>query len=222
MDKRRIISTDKRLRDKIVRFFRENPDEMLTVDDMELKFTGNGTSAFFIEDVVAELMEQHMLFEKNGMYGASEECLAPYKKKKKEPKETAVEKATRILKMIEAGVEIDPDEVLPYKRKNAAKKPKKPPRKRGFLASYWMRENARAPLSRYGGPPLQGVDEVRAFWGKVDTKQDCELWMNVGTGEKKLVKLYSRHDDSWLPLMRSEAGRVSYATHSYTFAVRKC
>lgn len=68
------VSAHKSLRDKILRFFRENPDESLTQDDVEIKFNG----AFCVDDVLFELLTDKLICYERGEYS-----LIPEKPKKK-------------------------------------------------------------------------------------------------------------------------------------------
>ena len=196
------------LAEKIIDFFKDNPDEALTVDDMEVKFTGKGVSAFDIEDVVEALVKDKVLVQHDGLYGIKRTAVKPPKKKiviDKETKEALDKLLGRTKK------KRNPAVWRSGEFKPAVK----------YTAPYWIRENTREPWTRYNAPEEESVDVVRRFWVKVSGKESCELWANCSTGEKEIVPLYDYPRDGWVPLVRSERGEVSFATIRYDFLKRK-
>lgn len=193
---------------KILEFFEDNPDEALTVDDMEVKFAGNGTSGFDIEDVVDALIKEKVLVQHDGVYGIKRTAVKPPKKKMLVDKDTK-EALDKLLGRTKK------------KRRNPAWRPGefKPAVK--YTAPYWIRENTREPRTRYNAPEEKSVDVVRRFWAKVRGKESCELWANCSTGKKEIVPLYDYPRDGWVPLVRSERGEVSFCTIRYDFLKRK-
>lgn len=195
------------LASQILDFFNENPDEALTVEDMEIKFSGRGASTFDIEEVVAGLVKSKSLVHHNGLYGIRKKVVKPTKR-------IIIDKADK-----EA---IDKILGRTKKKRNPAvwrSGEFKPAVK--FTAPWWIRENTREPSLRYGAPVEQGVEVVRRFWERAHAGESCELWGNCCTGEKDIVPLYDYPREAWVPLVRSEAGAISFATHSYNFHARK-
>ncbi len=193
---------------KILEFFKDNPDEALTVDDMEVKFTGKGISAFDIEEVVEALVKEKALVQHDGLYGIKRTAVKPPKKKiviDKETKEALDKLRGRTKK----------------KRRNPAWRPGEFKPAVRYTAPCWIRENMREPWKRYNAPEEESVDVVRRFWVKVSGKESCELWANCSTGEKEIVPLYDYPRDGWVPLVRSERGEVSFCTIRYDFLKRK-
>lgn len=196
------------LAEKIIDFFKDNPDEALTVDDMEVKFAGNGTSGFDIEDVVEALVKEKVLVQHDGLYGIKRTAVKPPKKKiviDKETKEALDKLLGRTKK------KRNPAVWRSGEFKPAVK----------YTAPYWIRENLREPWTRYNAPEEESVDVVRRFWVKVSGKESCELWANCSTGEKEIVPLYDYPRDGWVPLVRSERGEVSFAVCNFSFKRRK-
>ena len=124
------------LAEKIIDFFKDNPDEALTVDDMEVKFAGNGTSGFDIEDVVEALVKEKVLVQHDGLYGIKRTAVKPPKKKiviDKETKEALDKLLGRTKK------KRNPAVWRSGEFKPAVK----------YTAPYWIRDNLREPWTRY-------------------------------------------------------------------------
>lgn len=174
------VTTNKSLYDKIVRFFKENPDETLTQDDIEIKF--NGTLC--TEDVLAQLVAEKKLCYNAGEYSAV---------------------------------------VKKPKSKSAKKKPNhtgwrpRPPR-RVAVVPEWMK-TPEPPKPPAPCPSARDAQVVAKFWALARAKKSGELWGNVDTGERRIMKNYKQPERCWIPLMRSEHGTVSFATNSYTFSL---
>lgn len=202
---------NEKLRKRILDWFQENPDETLTIDDMEVKFSGNGTSTLCIEDELEALVKEKKLFVQKGEYST----IKPIKLiSSKRPK---VAPPKRDL--------ASPNEVFPHKRKR--KRGWHPdelrhlmPRKHVYTAPFWMRENMRAPFNRYGEDE-KDAHVVRNFWERVQDGENCELQAYVGTGEKRIVFPDGNLQDGWIPLVGHVNGTVYFATHCYTFLKRK-
>lgn len=197
---------DKKLRNRILAWFQENPDETLTVDDMEVKFSGKGTSTLCIEDELDSLVKEGKLFVHKDEYGLN----------KPKPKKTP--SFTKDL--------ASPDEVFPYgvKKRKRGWQPDElkslMPAKHIYTAPFWMRENMRAPFNRYGEDE-KDAHIVRKFWEQVNNGENCELQAYVGTGEKRIVFPDGNLQDGWIPLVGHVNGTIYFATQCYTFLKRK-
>lgn len=82
------VSVDITLRNKILRFYKDNPDEGLTADDMFVKFCFKKTR-WILEDVLYELQDAGILDYRDGLYCfvAAQPKDKPKKKPKKKPSE---------------------------------------------------------------------------------------------------------------------------------------
>ena len=203
---------NEKLRKRILDWFQENPDETLTIDDMEVKFSGKGTSTLCIEDELEALVKEKKLFVQKGEYGT----VKPTKKiSSKRPK---ISRPNRNLAA--------PDEVFPYgvKKRKRGWQPDELrsllPVKHIYTAPFWIRENMRAPFTRYGDDEKDNYI-VTKFWEQVKEGENCELQAYVGTGEKRIVFPDGNLQDGWIPLVGNINGTVYFATQCYTFLKRK-
>ena len=108
---------NEKLRKRILEWFQENPDETLTLDDMEVKFSGNGTSTLCIEDELEALVAERKLFVQKDEYGLIK------------PKKIEIPTKSRDI--------ASPDEVFPY----GVKKRKRgwhPDELKSLMPACWM------------------------------------------------------------------------------------
>lgn len=187
------MNTQKNLRDRIMRFFRDNPEETLTVDDIDEKFDGG----FHLEDVLDSLEKEKLLWCNRDTYSLP---------KSQQPKSA--------LKTTPA-----PKKEVKVKRQRGWKPKKLLPKLKLAEPPIWITTNQPRyqPKNKYDRDTARLV--VQVFWDMAHKGESCELWCNYDTGEKAIFEVGKMPDRSWMPLMRSSFGKVKVATNVYSFPV---
>lgn len=182
-------NTQKKLRERILRFFKDNPEETLTVDDIDAKFDGG----FHLEDVLDDLVSKKLLRCSKDTYSLPK-SLQPKPKKDKAAKPEPKPRKSRSWKPSKVNAKLKLGDVP---RWIAANQPSFQPRK----------EYDRA----------QSRLIVAEFWSMVDKGESCELWSNYDTGEKAIFPIAHMPSQAWMPLLRSVHGSVVGSENIYRF-----
>ena len=182
------MNTQKKLRERILRFFRDNPEETLTVDDIDAKFDGG----FHLEDVLDDLVSERLLRCSKDTYSLPKSLQPKSKKPRPEPK--------------------------PKPKKSPSWKPSKTnPKLTLKEVPRWIARNKPQyqPKAEYDKSQSRLV--VSEFWKMASSGESCELWSNYDTGEKAIFPIAHMPSRAWMPLLRSVHGSVVKAVNIYSF-----
>lgn len=182
-------NTQNKLRESILCFFRDNPEETLTVDDIDAKFDGG----FHLEEVLDNLVSEKLLRCSKDLYSLP-------KSQQPKPKKVKAVKAE------------------PKPRKPRAWKPSKTNAKLKLgEVPRWIAANQPSFQPRKEYDRAQSRLIVGEFWNMVEKGESCELWANYDTGEKAIFPIAHMPSQAWMPLLRSVHGTVVRSENIYRF-----